>query len=143
MMSRALDGRAGRPAMEILLVAVWFGLVTGLVEGLAFLLVQQLGSSKQVSIEIVWVSALFDLVLFGALGIVLGCANYVSKWRVSLWFAVLLFAFLACLNWLFVAFAQWIHFAALLILAAGLSVSFNRWFRKHVGATVRFWRRSL
>jgi len=141
--SRLPEDLAERPGEDILLVAVWFGLVTGLVEGLVFLFVQQLGFSQQVSIEIVWVSALFDLVLLGALGIVLECANRLGKLRVSLRFALLLFVFLACLDWLAIGLAKWIHYAALLVLAAGLSMSFKRWFGKHDAAAIRFWRKSL
>jgi arylsulfatase A-like enzyme len=130
-------------AVNVLLVSVWFGLVSGLIEGLAFLGVQQFGSSQQVSIEIVWVSAAFNFVMFGAIGIVLEAINRFGLRRVHLDFAVVPFVFLACLDWLGVTLRTWIHPAAILILAIGLTVLFRRWFRSHEAVATRFWRASL
>ncbi len=140
---RILQGRVGNQAVDILLIAVWFGLVTGLLEGVAFLLVQQLSSSRQVSVEIIWVSALFDLGMFAAIGFVLAIVNRLNPRLANLWLAVLLFTFLAYLDWLAVVLIKWIHYWAVLILAFGLTAAFNRWSRKHEPLMLKLWLRSL
>ena len=55
---------------DILISAVWFGLVTGLIEGTGLWVLQRLdwlaGPYARLgsSFEIVWISTLFDLLLF-------------------------------------------------------------------------------
>jgi arylsulfatase A-like enzyme len=137
---QAGEACGGKPSVEIWIIALWFGLVTGLIEGLLFLLLQQLGYSQHVSIEIIWVSAFSNLFMFGVIGVVLIALNRFGPWRVHLWLAVFLFAFLALFDWLAVVLSDWIHCAALLILTIGLAVSFSRWFRNNEAVAVRFWR---
>ena len=131
------------PAVNVLVVAVWFGLVSGLIEGLAFLTIQHFSASHQVSIEIIWVSAVFNFVVFGAIGIVLASINRFGLRRAHLDFAVVPFVFLTCLDWLGITLGTWIHHVAILILAIGLTVVFRRWFRNHEAAAMQFWRASL
>jgi len=129
--------------VNVLLVAAWFGLVSGLIEGLAFLGVQRLSSSQQVSIEILWISAVFNFVMFGAIGIALTAINRISRGRAHIDFTIALFVSLTCLDWLGVTLGKWIHPAAILILTIGLTVFFLRWFRNHKAVTMQFWRASL
>ena len=131
------------PAVNVLVVALWFGLVSGLTEGLAFLTIQHFSASHQVSIEIIWVSAVFNFVMFGAIGIVLASIDRFGLRRAHLDFAVVPFVFLTCLDWLGITLGTWIHHVAILILAIALTVLFRRWFRNHEAAAMQFWRASL
>jgi hypothetical protein len=56
---------------DVLLIAVWFGLVTDLLEGWGFLAFQQFGRLTHVRLEIVWISTSFDVFLFSLAGIAL------------------------------------------------------------------------
>jgi hypothetical protein len=62
-------------ARDTLLLAAWFGLASGLVEGGGLLLFQKLGwlpwsmAVIAVSVEIIWISAVFILLLFSAAGL--------------------------------------------------------------------------
>jgi arylsulfatase A-like enzyme len=96
-----------------------------------------------VSLEIIWISALFDLLLFGVLGFGLATVTRFFPRLSIIPSSVFLFSFLAFLDWLAVALTEHIHLYALLTLAVGLAVQFTRWFTKHEAATLRFWRRSL
>lgn len=141
--SRADDASIGDLAVNILPIAAWFGLITGLVEGTVFLTVQKLIWSKQVSIEIVWISAFFDLLAFSILGLALAAlSRFVSGLPLML-VSVFLFIFLAVLDWLTVALTKHILPYSILTLAVGLAVALTRWFRNHEAASLRFWHRSL
>ena len=48
----------------LLVIAAWFGLLTGVLEGAIFLALQMTGSLMYVSTEIVWIAPLFDLLWF-------------------------------------------------------------------------------
>ena len=60
----------------ILRVAMWFGLVTGLVEGLGLWLLQVLHwqtwrMGEVVTADIIWISTVFDFLLFSILAVLL------------------------------------------------------------------------
>jgi arylsulfatase A-like enzyme len=129
------------------MTAAWFGLVTGLLEGTGFLAFQKLDwlnwdmALMTIAHEIVWISALFDLLLFGVLGLALATlARLCPKLPVTRQ-AVFLFAFLSFLDWL--SLTGRIRTRPVLLLAAGLAVALGRWFHKHEATALRFWRRSL
>jgi arylsulfatase A-like enzyme len=126
---------------SVLKLAAWFGLVTGLVEGAAFLLLQELGrwhwsmAELAVTREILWISPVFDCLLFLAIGLIL----QVLEWKFGAWpvrrFAFVLFTFLLCLDWL-LSSGKIRHFPVL-ILAVGLAVTANRLWPKCGEATIR------
>lgn len=132
---------------EVLVVAVWFGLVTGLVEGAGLLLLQELGwrtrnpSVPPVSLEIIWIAPVFDFLLFGALGLaVIAVGRFFSRIPVMR-SSVFLFAFMAFFDW--IALSGRIRHRGMLVLAVGLAVVFTRWFGRNQARTLHFWRRTL
>ncbi|HUV27937.1 MAG TPA: hypothetical protein VMW34_11290, partial [Anaerolineales bacterium] len=60
---------------EILLAGIWFGLLTGLIEGVALFALKRFEILRGpvtflgMSVETLWVSPLFDLLLFFGLGL--------------------------------------------------------------------------
>src|SRR5579859_1857820 len=91
---------------ELLIVAAWSGILAGIVEAPALLLLQKLnllGSGlAAVDLPIIWVSPLFDLLLFltvaSGLLLVLRIFPYILRERI----AIFSFAFLTFLDWTFV-----------------------------------------
>jgi arylsulfatase A-like enzyme len=124
---------------RILLLAAWFGLVTGLVEGTGLLLFQRYG--LLVSVEIIWVAAIFDLLLFGAVGLAITLFRQFLPGLPPVRLSLFLFAFLAFFDWL--ALSGRIRDLGMFPLAAGLAVAFTRWFRKHEATALQFWHRTL
>src|ERR1700730_9612838 len=84
----------------ILIVAAWFGLVTGLVEGSAFLILQQLHwlnfnmALTGVWLPIIWISPLFDFLLFTAIGIFIVALSRVLPRLHAIRVGLFIFAFL-------------------------------------------------
>jgi arylsulfatase A-like enzyme len=141
--------RSSALTKKLLMTAAWFGLVTGLVEGISLWGLQQLGwltgtlTFQGFSAEIIWLAALFDLVLFCALGLVLGLAAWVFPRLPTIKIAVFLFAFLVIFDWLGIVLIGQARIWAIAVLALGLAVQSARWFGKHQAAIERFWRKSL
>ena len=138
---------SGNNNSRLLVVGAWFGLVTGLVEGLGLLAVYGYGwlTSNNVragvTAEIVWISALVNLGLFLALAILgMLLQRFLPKVEIPR-LLVPLFVFVACADWL--ALTGRLGPIAVLTLAAGISVTFNRWFQKHVPDTLSRLRRTL
>jgi len=129
--------------VKILSIAAWFGLVAGLIEGVVFLTVQKLIWSKQVSIEILWVSAFFNLLAFSILGLILAALSRFFSELPLILVSTFTFVFLAVLDWLTVTLTKHIYPYSIIVLALGLAVAFTRWFRKHEAACLRFWQRTL
>ena len=69
LMDNPCPGPHSHVPAKVLLIATWFGLATGLLEGTCLLAFQELGwlnwdmALKGVSLEIIWIAALFDLLL--------------------------------------------------------------------------------
>jgi arylsulfatase A-like enzyme len=130
------------------LLGVWFGLITGLAEGIGLLAVYGygwLGARNNVragvSADIIWISAIFNLGLFLAL------ASLGSLFR-KIWpkldvsrILIAGFVFVACADWL--ALSARLSPLAVLTLAGGISVTFHRWLRGHELSSLSFVRRSL
>jgi arylsulfatase A-like enzyme len=135
--------RGGGIGADILPVAAWFGLVTGLFEGALFLVFQKFGEMRHVTLEIVWISALFNVLLFSTLGVALvALARFLPKLPMMR-LSVFVFAFLALSDWLALALAEHLHLVAVITLALGGAVQFTRWFRTRPTAALHFWHRSL
>ena len=135
--------RPSRAAVaDTLVAAAWFGLVTGLVEGAAFLFFADHGGLIGVPPEILAITPLFDLLLFGVVG--LAIVGALRRWpRLPAATGMFVFSFVALLDWMAVAANQRLHAAALVLLAAGLSVQLSRWYRPRAAVCHRVWRRSL
>jgi hypothetical protein len=129
--------------INVLVIALWFGLVAGLLERVGSLFLHSLGRMPGVWLEILWVSPLFDALLFGALGVTLTLPYFIFPRLPVITLAVFLFAFFTFSIWLGLALPWQVHTIALLILSAGVAAVFTRWFRHHQTATLRFWRGTL
>jgi len=132
----------------ILLAAVWFGLVTGLVEGASLWLLQQVHGLSSVmlflgaSLEILWIAPIVDVLLFAVGGLALALIGKLVLRLRAMPVSVFVFTLLACFDWLIMLLNGRIQLVAILILAIGLAVQSSRWSQKHQQALVRLWRRS-
>jgi arylsulfatase A-like enzyme len=95
------------------------------------------------SIEIIWIAAVFDLVLFCALGAALGVVARLWPRAIVTRAAILLFSCMAFFDWLAIPLVGRVRIWAIPIPAIGLAIQFTRWFSKHQGAVERFWRKSI
>jgi arylsulfatase A-like enzyme len=138
--------RANRAsANRLLIFAAWAGLVCGLVEGAGLLGLQRLGwlnwnmAQVAVSMEIIWIAALLDLLLFLIVGLLV--AGVVRLFPSLMPVGMGALAFLLLFDWLALS-GRIRHFGALM-LGLGLAVMFARWYAAHAEAAHRCWRRSL
>jgi len=114
-------------AVDIILYSIWFGLLTGLVEGVALYVFQHAGLLKgQItylgsSWEVLWITPIFDLLLFLVVGLALALfAQFVPQVfakRVSL----LTFCFLLVFAWIEIYLSGRLNPAATALLAAGIA----------------------
>ncbi len=131
---------------SILMLAAWFGLVAGLVEGVGLLLFQRInwanwGRATHVSVEIIWISAMWDFLLFvlAGMGVVL-LARLLPKLP-ALRFSVFLFGALTFYDWL--ELTDRLTQYSVFFLALGLATALVRTFGKYEGPLLRFWKTSL
>ena len=128
------------------LLAVWFGVIGGVVEGLGLLVFQWInweswGKVFHVSIEILWISATFDLVLFSLIAVVVAWVLSRVR-RVQVLPAVfVILALLTFYDWF--GLTHRLSRISSLILGAGLAVALNRVFSKHQDETINFLRRNV
>jgi arylsulfatase A-like enzyme len=137
---------AGESARQILLIAIWFGIVCGLVEGCGLLLVQRVnwerwGPTVHVSGRIVWISALFDMVLFLMVGLMVGALARLVRSLPAVVVTVWVLTGLSVYDWLILT--DRLYHMSCLLLAVGAGAAVSRWVGKHEAAALRFWRRSL
>jgi arylsulfatase A-like enzyme len=131
---------------SVLLLAAWFGLVAGMVEGAGLLLFQRInwerwGRVTHVSVEIIWISALWDFLLFVLVGLgVVLFARLLPKLP-TLRVAIFLFGALMFYDWL--ALTERLTQYSVLVLALGLATTLVRIFGKYEGRLLRFWKTSL
>jgi hypothetical protein len=130
-------------AINVLVIAVWFGLVAGLLEGIGSLVLQRLGRLDEIWVEILWVSPLFDALLFVVAGVVLVLAYFVYRRLPVVTLAVFVFATLTLFIWIELALPWDIHPVALLLLSAGVASVGTRGFHQRRTAFIRFWQKSL
>jgi arylsulfatase A-like enzyme len=129
---------------NVIFIAAWFGMITGLVEGVIFLVSQYVGwdlPRLANSLEIIWIAPLFNLCLFGLTGFVLTVQSRFFRRLPLKRFSVPLFTFMAVSDWLILTFRTHIHLVSLLVLSAGLAVAITRSFHKHEKALVPLSRR--
>ena len=153
---KRFPGEAG--AKDIFVISLWFGLVAGLAEGLIFYLFIFLLQFEWISrdyllpdsaIEILWISPLFDALLFGVIGIALAAifsrARLFSKLEWSPRFAipVFLFSFLSFMDWFGLVLSRRMYHLSLVILSAGLATAFTRYTLKREARALRYWRRNF
>jgi arylsulfatase A-like enzyme len=131
----------------ILALAVWFGLLMGLLEGSLRLLFQRLdwlnwtANDFPVSLEFLWIAIVINLLLFCLVGLFCAFTAIRLKSEDSLRMAAWFFSFLLFLD-LF-GFSGRIRSYACIVLAAGLATAFSRWFRSHEAGVQVFCRKTL
>jgi len=130
-------------SLTIILIAMWFGLATGIIEGVIFIISQMLGQMVSVTHEILWIAPLSDLLVFLLAGIALAIASLIIPRLPAIDLAVGLFAFLAILAWTLATFFEDLANYAILLLTLGLTITFIRFYRKRATALIIFWRKSL
>ena len=140
-----LDGPV--QARDVLIQGAWFGLVAGLVEGAGMLAFQHFRvltgfrATRGITLEIVWISAAVNVVLFTAVGLlIIGTARVFRRLAITR-VALVVFAFLTFFDW--AALSNRVTDGSALILAAGLTSVFVRWVSRHDAQAMRLWQRSL
>ena len=143
-MKDVCSGQAINRNANVILIATWFGVLTGIVEGIIFLLCGYIGwdlPRLAISLEIVWIAPIFNAMLFAAIG---------SALTVQSWFfprfplkrlSLTLFTFLAICDWMILIFRTHIHLFSLLVLSIGLAVAITRVLLKRDEALLHFCRR--
>jgi arylsulfatase A-like enzyme len=130
---------------SLLVIGLWFGIVTGMVEGVGLLIFQRVnwarwGAIMHVSREILWISPLVDLILFVAVAIAVFLISRIFKSIPAFRVLIFLLAFLSAYDFLTVP--DRLYHLASLVLAIGVAVSFSRWISKHETVVLRFWKRT-
>jgi arylsulfatase A-like enzyme len=128
------------------ILALWFGIGTGLFEGLGLLLFQRInwprwGPMMHVSGEILWISPLLDLTIFLLSGLTVFLLA--RLWPGDRGFEAMVFCltFLTMYDWLTLT-DRLLHLACL-VLSIGVSVAVLRWFNRSRGTLLRLARSSL
>jgi arylsulfatase A-like enzyme len=133
----------GHDVPNILLVAAWTGLLTGLLEGAGWLILQRAGRLTQVWTEVLWITPALDLLLFLGLGLGLAALSSVvpRRW----WWPTALFLVGCGASWNVVSLylGPIVSRVALVVLALGLATTFMRAFRHFEAAALPFVRRTL
>jgi arylsulfatase A-like enzyme len=126
---------------SLLAFAIWAGLVVGLLEGLGLLVFQKInwenwGRLVHVSREIVWISALVDVIFFCFLAILIGLLARVITSRNAVRVAAFCFSSFAVFDWLRVT--SRISSLACLLLGVGTGVVLSRWAVERVDTLFSF-----
>jgi len=138
------SSESAAPIGTLLLIAAWFGIFAGLMEGAGLLLFQRInwaqwGRLMHVSKEILWISPLVDLIFFLIFTLIVWLISRFSRRIPAIRLLVLALTFLSIYDWLTVT--SRLYHRACLILALGVAVAFTRWVAKREAASVRFWRK--
>jgi arylsulfatase A-like enzyme len=129
---------------DIIIVGALFGMVTGLMEGVIFMVAQHVGwdlARLALSLEIVWIAPILNACLFATIGLVLALQARLFRHFPLLQMSLVLFAFMAVADWLSLVLGTRIHLLSLLVLSAGLGVAIARVLRKYNQALLYFCRR--
>jgi arylsulfatase A-like enzyme len=130
--------------VDILVIAAWFGLATGMIEAVGMLILQELTVSRYVSREVLFVAPTANLIFFLGAGLLLAGIVRLhprlrTPWLFLCPFAALLFIDVQEVAALSAHVALW----TFPLLALGLASVVVRWFVPREQAVLRFWRRSL
>jgi arylsulfatase A-like enzyme len=131
---------------NLVALAIWLGIFTGLVEGCLLIIFQRLnwrdwGRMLHVSAPVIWISPLIDLLLFGMVACVVAAVARVFPKIPSFATTVFCLAFLTMYDWL-TCIGRLRHWSCFL-LAVGLASVFTRWAARNEIRVLRFWRRTV
>jgi arylsulfatase A-like enzyme len=119
---------AHEQAAGMLILAAWFGLLTGLIEVLLLAAKKYwLGQAIFLGPHVAWMAPLATLLVFAVLGLALTLAALRRPQLISQRIAIPVLAFFAWWSWLLL-FPR-VQFYASLLLAAGLAFQSGRWLR--------------
>jgi len=127
----------------ILLISIWFGIVSGLVEGCGLILFQRLnwqswGAMLHVSAPIIWVSPVVDVALFVVAGCLVGIAGKINSKFPLCTVLVFVLSFLTAYHWL--TLTGRLYHRSCFLLALGVASVFTRWAMRSQAAALRFWK---
>src|SRR5438128_11524800 len=127
--TQAESYRASASATSLLLIPIWFGIVTGLIEGAGLLIFQRInwaqwGRVIHVSKQILWISPLVDLLFFLILALLVWSASRLSARIPSIRVLCFLLSFLSVYDWL--TLTNRLYHRASLLLALGVPAPFTR-----------------
>ena len=131
---------------RLLPVAIWFGLLAGLIEGGIFLAFLHFRIARLLSvwIDVVWISPLVNAFLFAVFALVVIAISRIQRGLPITLLSVVLFTFLALVDWIILVLTdRGVHLAAASLLALGLTVTFARWFYNRQDVVLVFCRRTL
>jgi len=134
------DQSVGR---QIIVAALWVGLVSGLVEGAGWMVIQRFGRLTNLWTQVVWIAPILNGIIFLALGVGLALLSRILPRR--MWFPLAGFsvALGASAHFLALAVQSFLHPGALLVLALGLATALNRAFQNRTNAVFDFFGRTL
>ncbi len=133
-----------RPAPgEIILLGIWFGLLTGLVEALfqvvKNLTMQVIDVPNLTSVDVIWMAPLADAVFFAAVGLVLAVVAW--SWPELISFSVVTFVFGLLAFRMILQLIPGLNDMAEIVLAAGIAVQVARSMKSRSARLFRFfWR---
>lgn len=141
------DSRRNSDSLGLLVtIAIWFGMVAGLAEGLLLLVFQRVnwerwGAVVHVSKPILWISPLVDVLLFTAVALVLGLLCRFLPRLPAARIVIFVLSFLTVYDWL--TLTERISHRACELLALGVAAAFTRWCGRNREGVLRFWKTSL
>jgi arylsulfatase A-like enzyme len=132
--------------LTLLVMAAWFGIAAGLVEGLGLMLFKRLNAQRwgpmvHVSLPILWISPLVDVILY--LLVVLFIMAASRLWPRLPVFRTALFVLIALTAYDWLVVPNRLYHAASVMLALGTAAALTRLLQKRQDRAARFWRRSL
>jgi arylsulfatase A-like enzyme len=135
-----------QPFSTALLISIWFGIATGLVEGCGLLLFQRLnwkswGAMIHVSAPIIWVSPLVDVAFFVALACIVAVIAKIAPKRPVFGVLVFSLSFFSTYDWL--TLTGRLYHRSCVLLALGVAAVFTRWAIRNEEATTAFWKRTV
>jgi len=136
-----------RQTRAVFILSAWFGILAGLGEGVGLVVLQHYEklnwniALQKVSERIIWVSPLFNLFLFSAVGLLVVLAGKQFVRLPVVRAALFLVLYLTLFDWL--GLSGQVRLYSVAVLALGMTVAFLRWFRKHEDAALRLWSRTL
>ena len=135
--------RTSVPWSKVLCIAVWFGILTGMIEGCGLLVFQNLNQETwalRVSAPIIWISPAVDVLLFCLLAALVAVASALYRKIDAVRVIYILLSSLVVYDFLTLTARFSSRSRVLLTIGVGFAVS--RWFPKH-GESWRFCRRSV
>jgi arylsulfatase A-like enzyme len=136
---------SSRSVLSLIAVALWFAILTGLIEGIGLLAFQRInwarwGPMMHVSAPILWISPVVDVAFFLVIAGLIAAVVQFSRRIPAVRVLAFVLAFLAMYDWL--TLTNRLYHVACVLLAFGVAVAFTRWLAKHEDTALRFWKKS-